>query len=75
MMGRQLLLLFAKLMVVGFSGGVAVGIGALFYGFLVPSLPLTLMLTWLFLAGFVAALIPLAVTAFQQFDVARDAPP
>jgi len=75
MMGRQLLLLFAKLMVVGFSAGVAVGIGALFYGFLVPSLPVTLMLTWLFMAGFVAALIPLAVTAFQQFDVARDAPP
>ena len=69
------MLLFAKLMVVGFSGGVAVGIGALFYAFLVPSLPLALMLTWLFMAGFVAALIPLAVTAFQQFDVARDAPP
>jgi hypothetical protein len=75
MMGRQLLLLFAKLIVVGFSAGVAVGLGGLFYGFLVPSVPLTLMLTWLFMASFVAALIPLAVSAFQQFDVARDAPP
>jgi Putative ABC exporter len=75
MMGRQLLLMFTKLMVVGFTGGVAVGIGALCYGFVVPSWPLALVLTWLFMAGFVAAMVPLAVTAFQQFDVARDAPP
>jgi hypothetical protein len=75
LMGRQLLLLSAKMVVVGFSAGVSIAIGAVFYGLVVPSLPLTLVLTWLFLAGFVAALVPLAVSAFHQFDVARDAPP
>ena len=75
LMGRQLLLMFAKMMVVGTVGGVAIGIGTLCYVVLVPNWHVTLLLTWLFMAGSVAAMIPLAVTAFQQFDVARDAPP
>ena len=73
--GRQILLMFAKLLVIGFTGGLASGIGALFYSFLVPSWPATLVLVWLLVAGFVVALIPLIVVAFDQFDVARDAPP
>jgi hypothetical protein len=73
--GRQILLMLAKLMVVGVAVGVAGGIGVAVHVLLVHSLPLALALSWLIMAGFVAALLPVVVAAFHQFDVARDTPP
>jgi hypothetical protein len=74
-MGRQFLLLFAKMIVVGIAAGMVAGVGALVYFFLVPSWTVTLVVAWLTLAGFELALVPLVVLAFNQYDVARDTPP
>jgi hypothetical protein len=74
-MGRQFLLLFAKLLAIGLTAGVAIGLGALVYHFVTASWMLALAVAWLVMLGFAAALIPLVVSAFLQFDVARDCPP
>jgi hypothetical protein len=73
-LGRQMLVMFAKLMVAGFAGGAAARIDVSSHAFPTPSSALALLVAWLSLAGFVAALIPLAVTGFDQLDVARDPP-
>jgi hypothetical protein len=74
-MGRQFLLMFAKLLAIGLSAGVAIGLGALGYYLVAPSWVLALAIAWLVMLGFAAALIPLVVSAFLQFDVAHDCPP
>jgi hypothetical protein len=74
-MGRQFLLLFAKMIVVGIAAGMVAGVGALAYFFLVPNWTVTFVVAWLTLAGFELALVPLVVLAFNQYDVARDTPP
>jgi hypothetical protein len=74
-MGRQFLMMFSKLTVVGFCVGVATGFGALGYLLVAPSWALALGLTWLSLASFVVLMVPIAAAAFRRFDVARDTPP
>jgi hypothetical protein len=75
LMGRQFLMMFSKLTVVGFCVGVATGFGALGYLLVAPSWALALGLTWLSLASFVVLMVPIAAAAFRRFDVARDTPP
>jgi hypothetical protein len=74
-LGRQLLALTITLLFLAVVLGVSAGLGALVYYFVVSSWLVTLAVAWLTLAGWVAALLPLAVLAFHQFDVARDTPP
>jgi hypothetical protein len=74
-LGRQLLSFTITLLTLAVALGVAASLGALVYYFVLSSWVLTLAVAWLSLAGCVAALLPLAVLAFHQFDVARDTPP
>jgi hypothetical protein len=74
-MGRQMLLLFAKLVMVGIAAGLAAGLGAVVFLFLVPSWGASLAVAWSALTAVDLALIPLVVLAFHQYDVARDCPP
>jgi hypothetical protein len=75
MMGRQLLVLVAKLLVLGVAGGLAVLVGIVLYLLAGDNLVLAVSAGWLLLALFAAALVPLLALAFRNFDVARDTPP
>jgi hypothetical protein len=75
MMGRQLLVLLAKLLVLGVAGGLAGLAGVVLYLLAGESLLLGVSAGWLLLAVFAAALVPLLALAFGNFDVARDTPP
>ena len=72
-MGRQMVVWFAKMLVLG-----VISLLALLFGALPVLMGLNLMVGlavgWLVLAGFVVGLIPLIALAFRRFDVARDTP-
>jgi hypothetical protein len=75
LVGRQILLTFAAFALTGVAAGSAMAVGALIYYFLVSNWAVAVAAAWLTMMGFVVALTPLVVAAFQQFDVARDTPP
>jgi hypothetical protein len=75
MMGRQLLVLLAKFLILGLAAGIAGTVGAVVYwsagGLVTPAVAAG----WVILAASAAALVPLLALAFRNFDVARDTPP
>jgi hypothetical protein len=75
MMGRQMLVLLAKFLILGLACGIAGAAGTVLYLFAGESLSLALSAGWLLLVLFAAALVPLLALAFRNFDVARDTPP
>ena len=72
--GRQFLLIMAKLLAIVVTGGVASLAAAGVYYFVTPSLPLAFLTALVFAVGFAAGLIPLLAAAFERYDVARDTP-
>jgi hypothetical protein len=69
-----MLLIFAKLIGMLITGGIAV-LGALgVYYLIAPSLPLAMFVAFVVAIALAAALLPLIALAFQGFDVSRDMP-
>jgi hypothetical protein len=79
MMGRNMLLMAAKFLIVGLIGGITGLVGVLVYHLTEmadgPSWPASLTVVWLMVSGFAIGLVPLLAMAFRRFDVARDTPP
>lgn len=74
MMGRNVLFLFTKVLVVGVAGLLAFGVGLGVYLVAGRSLTAALAAAWLVLAACAAALVPLLALAFNAFDVSHDIP-
>lgn len=72
-LGRGMLLMMAKFLLVFVAVAVAGGIGALAYSLF--GLGIALIAAWICMSLLCVALIPLVAHAFKQFDVARDTPP
>jgi hypothetical protein len=74
-LGRSMLMLFAKMVLLGVAGGLAVGVGFVFYkivggGWLVMGMAAAIVLT-----AFAAVLVPWVAWAFRRFDVSTETPP
>jgi hypothetical protein len=69
-LGRQMLLMMAKLATLAIATGVAAGLGALVYYVAGRSWTAAALLGSLVLLGFGIGLIPLVAVAFEHFDVA-----
>jgi hypothetical protein len=78
-MGRNMLLMMAKFLILGIIGGVTGLAWALVYLVMQfvqgPSWLASLAVVWLLLSGFGIGLMPLIAQAFRRFDVVRDTPP
>ena len=74
MMGRNVLFLFTKILVVGVTGLLVFGVGLGVYLLTGHSLMAALAVAWLVLAACAAAVVPLLALAFDGFDVSRDIP-
>jgi hypothetical protein len=72
--GRVVLLMFAKVILLGVAGGLAALVALLVYLVSGSSWTATFCTAWLVLAATAVALVPLVALAFTQFDVARDTP-
>jgi hypothetical protein len=78
-MGRNMLLMFAKMVVLGAVGVILGVVGGISY--LVvhlaggPAWLVTGIAVWFVFVGCAAALVPLIALAFSRFDVTRDTPP
>lgn len=73
-LGRQMLLMFAKLAAFALVAGVAGGLGAIAYFGLGENWTAALAAAWLPVAAAAAGTVPLVAQAFDQFDIARDVP-
>jgi hypothetical protein len=73
-MGRMMLLVFVKLLVIGISLGAAVGLGFLAYFLFGRSAEVGFATTWVLATALSFAPIPLTALAFTRLDVARDVP-
>ena len=71
-MGRQLLLLIAKVMTVGATAAAAAAVGALFYYATGGNLAPALTAAWFVALACGLGLVPLVALAFDRFDVASD---
>jgi hypothetical protein len=69
----MVVLIFAKVVILALSAGLAAGVGGLAY-LLSGSAGAALATAWVVLAGCAAGLVPFLALAFRQFDVARDTP-
>jgi hypothetical protein len=69
---RQALIMFAKLLILMVTAGVACGAAALAYYLLGQSWTAALAAAWLVLAIACLPIVPLCSTAFKKFDVSRD---
>jgi hypothetical protein len=74
-LGRNLLLLFLKMVILMMAGGLGAGVAFAVYYLAGENLAAALGAAWLVLAGFAAATVPLVALAFRRYDVARDTPP
>jgi hypothetical protein len=73
-LGRNVLILLAKFIVLGCAGGAAAGLGYFTLLMSGGQLVAALAVAWIVLAIFAVAIIPLAALAFRSFDVSRDMP-
>ncbi len=69
-MGRAILMMLAKTLTVGVTGGLAALLGLA--GYFVGGWIAALTLAWLVLVGFLVGFVPLMAAAFRGFDVASD---
>jgi Putative ABC exporter len=72
--GLKMVLNFAKFLMLYAACGIAAGLGLGAYYLSGRQLWPAIVVAWLVLAVFAAAMVPLAALAFQRFDVARDRP-
>jgi hypothetical protein len=73
--GRQVLLVWAKVLALLVISGVITLVSAAVYLVTRGSWPATLVAAWVLLVGVDVALVPTIGLAFQRFDVSRDTPP
>jgi hypothetical protein len=71
-MGQAMLMMIVKFALLGFSGGLAAGLGYGAYLLFGQSLVAAFATSWLILLLAASALIPLIAAAFTRFDVAAD---
>lgn len=74
MMGRQILLGLAKVLIVALFSGAAAGLGAGAYYLTRGNWTATFATAWLMMAAGAVSLVPLLALAFTRFDVSRDIP-
>ena len=72
-MGRQILLLFAKMITVGLIAGIAVLFGWFGYSLSGEVWVVGIVMTWFLMTTLGLALIPLVALAFVQYDVTEGA--
>jgi Putative ABC exporter len=72
-LGRNVLFLLVKLVFLGVTGGIAVGLGLVMF-LLTEKLAPALAVGWSIASLFAAALVPMLALAFHSFDVSRDTP-
>jgi hypothetical protein len=79
LLGRQMLVMFSKFLVLAvvigpalLAAGIAYGVASLLGG---NELVAAVATAWLILTGLSAGIVPLVAQAFRSFDVARDTPP
>ena len=72
--GRQMLLIVAKVVTLGVAGGIGVGLGAVVYWLSGHNWPGAILTTWVVTAGFGLGMVPLLAHAFDAFDVAQTMP-
>jgi Putative ABC exporter len=70
-MGRQMLLMAAKMVTVGVAATIALGAGALLYYLAGQSWLAAIATAWVVVAGLGLALVPILGHAFLQFDVSE----
>jgi hypothetical protein len=75
LIGRNILLIWAKLFILMVLVGLLTLVAALAYVLAGGSWPAALVTGWLGLAGADVGLVPAVALAFKKFDVARDTPP
>ena len=73
-LGRNVIILMAKMVVLGAAGAAAGGLGLLVWWLTGYHLPIGLAVGWVVLSLFALAMIPLVGMAFGNFDVSRDLP-
>jgi hypothetical protein len=74
-LGRQMLLMLAKLVGLGVAGGSAAVAATVTYVLTGASWAAAVTVGWVILTGYALTLVPLMALAFRAFDVARDTPP
>ena len=74
-MGRTMLMLFAKMVLLSISAGFAAGVGFIVYEVFGHGWLLMGMAAAIVLSAFAAALLPCIAWAFRRFDVSTETPP
>ncbi len=72
--GRQMMMMMAKMFILGMIATIAALGGLVVYLLLGNSLPAAIGFGWCLLSGFAVALLPVIAWAFQRFDVSRGLP-
>ncbi len=72
MMGRQILVIFAKMATFGAAAALAGAAGALIYALTAPMVAPAVGVAWVVAIGCGLALVPLVGVAFEHFDVSAD---
>jgi hypothetical protein len=72
--GRQMLILFAKMLLLALAGAIA-GLAGFIVRSLTDSRPLTILTVTLVACGLAVGTFPFVAQAFRKFDVATDTPP
>jgi Putative ABC exporter len=73
--GRQMLILFSKMMALMLLAGIAVGIGAAAYFLAGESLPAFFVVSWTVATAIAVSFLPLLCWAYQRIDPSTDTPP
>ncbi len=73
-MGRGVLVMVAKILLLGIVGGVAFLAGFIVYGLSGESILLAVAAGWIVLADGAAVLVPVAGLVFMRIDISRDKP-
>jgi Putative ABC exporter len=74
-MGRNVLIVLAKMFVIGLVVGVAVAVGAVLYFVPNSNMMVSVAGAWFVLTCSASFTLPLVAGAFKRFDVGRDTPP
>jgi len=74
MMGRGIVIMMAKLFIVGLMGAACAGLGVVGWIVTGGSWAVTIGIGWLGMVAIGAAMVPAVATAFRRFDVSRDIP-
>lgn len=73
--GRQMLILFLKMMALFLLAGIAAGVGGLAYFLAAESWPAFFAVTWIALTAMAVSFLPLLCWAYRRIDPGTDTPP